>query len=626
MNLCGTIHRCTFVIVLVLMLAVGCVRGPVAREPEALARDANVVVARVLPASATFRDPQKTPEDRAADLLVYLTLEEKVGQMTQVARDYLVDERDIARYGLGSVLSGGGSAPVVNTPQGWADMYDRYQGQSPAIPLLYGIDSVHGNNNLAGAVIFPHNIGLGASGDPILTERVARITAMETAATGIRWTFAPCLAVPQDERWGRTYEGYGEDPALVALLGAAAIRGLQGDPDRSQLDENSFIMATAKHFIGDGGTTGGVDQGDVAMDEATLRKLFLVPYEAALQAGVGSVMVSFSSWNGMKMHQQAKLISGVLKGELGFDGFVVSDWAGLKQLPGTAADQIELAINAGIDMVMVPDTWKEFITDLLALVRTGKISQKRIDDAVYRILVAKFRLGLFEQPFADRSLIPLVGSTAHRDVARQAVRESLVVLKNDGILPLETSSGTIGVVGSAASDVGAQCGGWTLSWQGQNGPVSGGTTILDGLRAVGGNGVKITYSNDAAGLGPVDVAIVVAAEKPYAEMKGDDPKLTFPESTAKAVTELVARGIPVVVVLLSGRPLVLGQVLTASSAFVAAWLPGTEGAGVAEILFGKYKPTGKLSYTWFKTVDDLPINATNIKAGVLFPNGYGLSW
>jgi beta-glucosidase len=569
-------------------------------------------------------------EERASLLLARMSLEEKIGQMTQPARDYLGHESNITKYGLGSVLSGGGSAPKENLPKAWADMVDHYQQQALAtrlgIPLLYGVDAVHGHNNLKGAVIFPHNVGLGATGNADLVEQIARATALETAATGIRWTFAPCVAVPLDERWGRTYEGFSEDTALVSLLGGAAVRGYQGPADHSRLSESSFILATAKHYLGDGGTSGGIDQGNVQMEEEELRALFLPPYEEAIEAGVGTVMVSFSSWNGLRMHQHRYLITEVLKGELGFKGFVLSDWNGHKQLPGSHADQIALAVNAGIDMLMVPESWREFIRDLSALVREGRVDPSRIDDAVYRILLAKFRLGLFEVPMADRDLLPLVGNPGHRALARRAVSESVVVLKNSGLLPIDATGLRIGLVGQAADDIGYQSGGWTISWQGSPGPITEGTTILQGLRKAVPDPSLVIHANRAADLGPVDLAIVVAAEPPYAEGKGDNRHLAFPANAGAAIRELAARGIPVLTILISGRPLVINEALEQSTAFLAVWLPGTEGAGISDIILGTAKPTGRLPFTWFDSVAAIPVNARDPGPGVLFPFNYGLSW
>lgn len=604
-----------------LLLAVSC--GPGVPPPEG----------RPLSANPLFRDASKSPEERAKDLLGYMSLDEKIGQMTQAARDYVTNTSDITDRALGSLLSGGGSTPSINRVENWADMYDGYQQAALktrlAIPLIYGIDAVHGNNNLAGAVIFPHNIGLGATRNPALVEEIARITALETAATGIDWTFAPCVAIPQDERWGRTYEGFGEDTALVSELGVAAIRGYQG-ATAGQLqtlgDSPSAILACAKHYIGDGGTTMGVDQGNTEVTEEELRAIYLPPYQEAIKAGVETIMVSFSSWNGVKMHQQGYLINDVLKKELGFKGFIVSDWAGVKQLPGTSAKQIELAINAGIDMVMVPDDWKAFMGTLKKLVQDEKVPLSRIDDAVTRILVSKFKLGLFEKPLADRSMLGTVGSDEHRQLARQAVQESLVVLKNNKVLPISGSVKTIALVGSAADDIGAQCGGWTITWQGSNGAITAGTTIKQALEKALPPGVKLIHTDDATTIARADLAIVVAAEAPYAEMKGDDPRLDFPASGSTAIATLNAKGIPVVTILLSGRPLVANTEIAGSEAFIAAWLPGTEADGIADILLGTVKPRGTLSYTWFDSVDAIPVNSVGPGPGVLFPYGHGLTW
>jgi beta-glucosidase len=583
------------------------------------------------PADAAYRNPALEAGLRADSLLSYMTLDEKIGQMAQAARDYILDQRDLAAYGLGSVLSGGGSGPPRNEAVAWADMYDSFQKAALksrlSIPIIYGIDSVHGNNSLRGAVIFPHNIGMGAAGDPALMERAAAATALETAAVGIDWTFAPCVAVPQDPRWGRSYEGFSEDPALVASLGAAAVRGLQGPADLSELGSGRRVLACAKHFIADGGTLGGKDQGDARLDEKELRSLFLPPYRSAVEAGVGSVMVSFSSVNALKMHQNKKLITDLLKGELGFKGIVVSDWAGVKQLPGSSKDAIGLAINAGIDMVMVPDDYRGFILDLKALVAEGAVSQKRIDDAARRILTVKFRLGLFERPLADRSLLKEVGSADHRELARECVRESLVLLKNDGTLPIRQSVKRIAVLGNGADDIGLQCGGWTISWQGQAGAITKGSTVLQAVKEAAPKGCKVIAADTVKEIGKADLAIVVAAEMPYAEFEGDDPRLRFPgAANAQIIAELRKKGIPAVTVLLSGRPLDIRAALADSSAFVAAWLPGTEAGGIADMLFGASKPVGKLPFTWFESADDIPVHSRSAAKGVLFPLGYGLTY
>lgn len=576
---------------------------------------------------AAYRNPGLSADERAADLLSRMTLEEKVGQMAQADRQFLESEEDIARYALGSILSGGGSAPGVNTAEGWADMYDGFQeialSSRLGIPVIYGIDAVHGNNNVRGATIFPHQIGLGAAGDEDLVERIGQATAIEVAATGIDWNFAPCLAVPRDERWGRTYEGYGEEPGLVSRLGAAAVRGYQG----GDLSDGKTILATAKHFIADGGTAGGRDRGDSKLSEEELRGIHLPPYVDSVAAGVGSVMTSYSSVNGAKMHGNGELVQGLLRGELGFSGFVVSDWAGLEELPGEYEDQIAAGINAGIDMVMIPEDYKRFIETMLGLVRSGAIPEARIDEAVSRILKAKFELALFERPFADRSLLSEVGSPEHRKLAREAVSKSMVVLKNGGILPLKADGlKNVLVTGPLADNLGAQCGGWTISWQGENGAVTEGTTILEALRSALGDGVTVyTSLKDAEGV-KLDAAVAVIGERPYAEGRGDSRTLALPSSHIETVKNVKAAGILLVTVLISGRPLIVTEAIDASDAFVAAWLPGTEGAGVADVLLGAVSPSGKLPVSWPRSVEQVPVNVGDAVYDPLFPFGYGLSW
>jgi beta-glucosidase len=499
-------------------------------------------------------------------------------------------------------------------------MYDRFQARALEtrlrIPLLYGVDAVHGHNNVRGAVIFPHNIGMGATRDAALVEEAARITGLEVAATGIDWTFSPVIAVPRDERWGRTYEGFGETPELVAEMGAAAVRGYQQN-----------ILACAKHYLADGGTQGGRDQGNAAIDEATLRAIHLPGYRAAVDAGVDSIMVSFSSWNGQKMHGNSYLLTTVLKGELGFSGFLVSDWAAIDQLPGDYSTQVETAINAGLDMIMVPYQYQEFIGTLTSLARSGRVPMSRIDDAVGRILRKKFARGLFDRPLADRSLLASVGSAEHRAVARRAVRESLVLLKNDGrTLPLSKGLTRIHVAGKNANDVGSQCGGWTITWQGSTGAITTGTTILEAVRATVSAGTTVSSDRDGSGAAGADAAIVVIGETPYAEGWGDRIDLALGTDDQAAVARVAQAGVPTVVVLISGRPMILGGVLDASDAFVAAWLPGTEGQGVADVLFGDYAPTGKLPHSWPRSMAQIPINWGDLDYDPLFPYGYGLSY
>jgi beta-glucosidase len=560
------------------------------------------------------------PAPSVADLLSRMTLDEKIGQMTQADRQFLLRESDIRDLFLGSLLSGGGSAPAVNTPAGWADMYDRYQAQARGtrlrIPLLYGIDAVHGHNNVNGAVIFPHNIGLGCTRNAALVEQVAQITAEEVAGTGIDWTFSPCIAVPRDERWGRTYEGFAETPELVSLLAPAAVRGYERQ-----------ILACAKHYVADGGTQGGRDQGDAVMSEAELRAIHLPGYQAAVAAGVGSIMASFSSWNGAKMHGHRYLLTDVLKGELGFSGFVISDWAGIDQLPGGYAEQVEAAIGAGVDMVMVPQHYPNFIQTLRTLVNAGRVPISRVDDAVRRILTQKQRLGLWERPLTDRAKTGSVGSAAHRAVARDAVRQSLVLLKNDnGALPISKSAPRVHVSGKSMDNLGYQCGGWTISWQGGSGAITSGTTILQAIRSAVSSTTSVTTSVDGAGAAGATVGVVVVGEEPYAEFRGDRSDLALSAEDAAVVQRVKSAGVPTVVVLVSGRPLIVNGALAASDAFVAAWLPGTEGDGVADVLFGDYPPTGRLSHSWPRSMAQIPINEGDASYNPLFPYGYGLEY
>jgi beta-glucosidase len=562
-------------------------------------------------------------------LLARMTLDEKIGQMVQVDSAALKDKADVQKYFLGSVLSGGSSDPANgNTAKDWLDFVTGFQEEALQtrlkIPLLYGIDAVHGHNNIDGAVIFPHHIGMGATHDPKLVERAERITAEEVAGTGIRWAFAPCIAVPQDEHWGRTYEGYSDNTALVAELGAAAVRGFQGEKLSA---EPASVLACAKHFIGDGGTTNGVDQGDAVCDAATLRKLYLPPYRAAIKAGVGSIMVSYSSWNGQKMHGNKYLLTDVLKGELGFKGFLVSDWAAIDQLSPDYKNDIEQSINAGLDMIMIPygpdktNNFVAFIQDLKALVAEGKVSQARIDDAVRRILRIKFQMGLFESTATDPALTAAIGSPEHRAVARECVRESLVLLKNENhALPLSKQIKHLVVVGEAADDLGIQCGGWTIDWQGGRGNVThGGTTILAAIKQTVSAQTEVTFSPDGDDLKGADKILVVAGESPYAEMKGDRTNLDFSAADAALIQKAKNSGAPVVTLLLSGRPLILGAALENSDAFIAAWLPGTEGQGVADVLFGDFKFTGKLPRDWPRDNDHIATGDKTEKP--LFPFG-----
>jgi beta-glucosidase len=578
-------------------------------------------------------------DSQAKAILARMTLDEKIGQMTQAELSSLGDLTDISKYCLGSVLSGGNSDPRDgNSPEAWRDAYDSCQREALQtrlrIPLLYGVDAVHGHNNVLGAVIFPHNIGLGCAGDPDLVEKIAQITAEEVRATGINWAFAPCVTVPQDVRWGRTYEGFSEEADLTSLLGAAAVRGLQ----RGQLRDPRAVLACAKHFVGDGGTAfgsslsrkNGLDQGDTRIDEATLRRIHMKPYRSAIEAGVGAIMPSFSSWNGTKCSANKYLLTDVLKGELGFEGFLISDYDAIDQVAGDYKKAVELSIGAGMDMVMVPKNYKVFVNDLRELVDEGRVAASRIDDAVTRILRVKCAMGLFDDeatPFADRSLHESLGSEEHRAVARDAVRKSLVVLKNDRqTLPISKHLRRIHVAGHSADDIGKQCGGWTISWQGASGEPVNGTTILEAIRSSASAATEVTFSADGAGGKGADLGVIVIGESPYAEGEGDSSDLALAKADLEAVTNMNDLDIPTVIVLVSGRPLLINDVLDHTDAFVAAWLPGTEGQGVADVLFGDFRPTGRLSFTWPKSLDQLPVRSNRQDGHPLFELGYGLTY
>lgn len=572
-----------------------------------------------------YLDKRRPVKERVADLLGRMTLAEKVGQMTQAERGALAKQDDIATFLLGSLLSGGGSTPTPNTPKGWADMIDGFQLRAMQarlqIPLIYGVDAVHGHNNVAGATIFPHNVGLGATRDPALVEQAGKVTAQEVKATGIPWDFAPCLCVARDERWGRTYESFGEDPALVSLL-ATVIDGLQ----------KNGVLATAKHFVGDGGTTFGssttgdytIDQGVFTGTRAELEAIHLAPFVEAVRRGVGSVMPSYSSVGPTKMHAYGELITDVLKARLGFQGFVISDWQAIDQIPGDYPSDVRTSINAGLDMIMVPHAYPQFVSTLTAEATSGAVPMARIDDAVSRILIQKFRLGLFEHRFADRSGMADVGSAAHRAVARTAAAKSQVLLKNSGnLLPLRKDA-KVYVAGSNANDIGNQSGGWTISWQGSSGAITAGTTILEGIRA---RATAVTHSPDAsAPTAGHDVGVVVVGETPYAEGIGDVGRQgrTLDLSAAdRAAIDTVCGAMKCVVLVVSGRPLQLGD-LSGVEAVVAAWLPGTEGAGVSDPLFGAVPYTGRLPFTWSRSMAQLPINVGDAAYDPLYPYGWGL--
>lgn len=582
---------------------------------------------------ADYHKPWLSTEERVEDLLSRMTLEEKIGQMTLVEKNSIVPQA-VTDLTIGALLSGGGGYPdEANTPEAWRDMVQRYQDAALnsrlGIPVLYGVDGVHGHNNVVGAVIFPHNIGLGVANDPDLITRIGQATANEMIATGIYWNYAPVLAVPQDIRWGRTYEAFGQDVDLVSSLATAYIIGLQGE----SLADPLTVLATPKHFVGDGGVVWGtgssdymIDQGDMQLDEETLRAVHLTPYQAAIDAGARSIMVSFSSWNGTKMHGNQYLITDVLKGEMGFEGFVVSDWAGIDQVDPDYYTAVVTSINAGIDMNMVPYDYNRFISTMLQAVEQGDISEERIDDAVRRILTVKFDLGLFEYPYGHDELLEYVGGNEHRALAREAVGESLVLLKNDdNVLPLSADTSIIYVAGQAADDIGIQSGGWTIEWQGASGDITPGTTIWEALTDSRPDGTSMVY-NAAANFSPdmavADACIAVVGERPYAEGQGDSETLSLPEADIAMLDSFAEHCDKMVVVLISGRPLIITDYLDNWDAVVAAWLPGTEGQGVVDGLFGVTSIDGNLSYEWPASVDQLPLGSND--EAPLFPIGYGL--
>jgi beta-glucosidase len=621
-----------------------------------------------------YLDRHRSVDKRVADLLSRMTLEEKIGQMTQAERAAVTDDPTlIAQWQLGSILSGGGSTPAENTPAAWLAMVNGFQAQALTtrlqIPMIYGVDAVHGHGNLYGATVFPHNIGLGSTRDPRLVEEIGRATAAEVRATGIPWNFSPCLCVTRDERWGRSYESFGEDPALVASM-TSYIDGLQG----RSLASDSSVLATAKHFAGDGDTEFDeavaqsnegkewfdqkytIDQGVTVTNRRDFERIDMAPYVQAIdRRHVGSVMPSFSSvdWtedgvgNPTKMHANRDLITGRLKQQAGFGGFVISDWEGIHQIPdpadptngGLTAYKVRTGVNAGTDMFMEPNTAKQFEDLLLAEVQAGRVSRARIDDAVRRILAKKFELGLFERPFASDDNLDQVGSRAHRALARTAVARSQVLLKNSrNLLPL-APRGDIYVAGRNADDIGNQAGGWTIQWQGVSGDTIPGTTILEGIRQVAPR-ADVTYSADAsAPMAGADVGIVVVGETPYAEGYGDvdGPECGFcsPAQLEEKSLSLLPADVAVidkvcgavskcVVLVVSGRTQVLTDQLGEMDALVASWLPGSEGAGVADVLFGRQPFTGRLSVSWPRSEDQVPINVGDRNYHPLFPYGWGL--
>lgn len=590
-------------------------------------------------------------EKRIDDILRRMSLKEKAGQVIQ-ASITSITPADIKTYHLGSVLNGGGGFPGAPDgrnarPKDYLALADAYYAASmdtsdgsQAIPIVWGSDAVHGHSNVVGATIFPHNIGLGATRNYELIRRIGEITALEMLVTGIQWDFSPVVAVTRDDRWGRTYETYSEDPEIVRAAAAHVLEGLQGKVRTSAFLGRGKVIGTAKHFLGDGGTVDGKDQGDNIASEAELRDIHAAGYVGAFQSGAQAVMVSQSSWYGVEMAASRPFLMDVLKDRLGFDGILVGDWNVHGQIPGCSNGSCAAALNAGIDMFMVPDDWKALHASIVAQVKSGEVPQARLDDAVRRILRVKLRAGLFtnvkpsQQPFGGKT--EFFGSPAHRAVARQAVRESLVLLKNDGTLPLRPGRHVL-VAGDGAHNLPKQAGGWTVTWQGTgttNENFPGGTSIWDGIRAtVEGAGGRAVLSADGAFTDKPDVAIVVFGENPYAEWEGDEKTIVYDNpKDLLLVRRLRAAGIPVVSVFLSGRPLWVNPFLNASNAFVAAWLPGSEGAGVSDILFAAADGTsrhdfrGKLSFSWPKYPTQVTLNAGDPHYDPLFPLGFGLTY
>ena len=611
------------------------------------------------PANIVKPSTDTTTEKRVADILSRMSLEEKVGQIIQPEIKFVTPE-DIKKYHIGSVLNGGGTFPNSDKHapvSAWIELADAYYQASMdesdgkiGIPLIWGSDAVHGHNNVFGATLFPHNIGLGAAHDEQLIQRIGEATAIQVAVTGIDWTFAPTVAVVNDTRWGRTYESYSENPDLVSRYAEYMVRGIQGNIDSSTFLDKEHLVATAKHFIGDGGTHRGVDQGDTKVSEEELVNIHAPGFLAAIEAGAQTVMASFNSWNGEKMHANRYLLSDVLKEKLGFDGFVVSDWNGHRQIPGCTVESCPNVINAGIDMCMVPSDWKAFYYNTLAQVQSGEIPLSRIDDAVSRILRVKIRAGLFESGLVSKRIYAgkndLIAGKDHRSIAREAVRKSLVLLKNNNnLLPLSANQNIL-VAGNGADNITKQNGGWSLTWQGTgntNEDFPNATSIFDGIKnAVSKQGGEVVLSNNGdwskdmfADRKRPDAAIIVFGEEPYAEGQGDISDIEYSphnKSDLELIEKLNSDGITTVAVFITGRPLWINKELNASDAFVVAWLPGSEGAGIADVLFSQengeinYDFIGRLPFSWPKYAHQAVLNKHQPDYDPLFEYGYGLSY
>lgn len=631
--------RTTSLVLLAVFLLVSCGTNPASR----LAGTPSPTPTATLP-PPIYHDASQPVEARIEDLLRRMTLDEKIGQMTQVELGS-IKAGDVTTYYIGSILSGGDGNPSQNNPKAWQDMVKGFQAEALAtrlqIPMIYGIDATHGNGHLYGGTIFPQEIGMAATRDLPLVQQIGQATAEEILATGVPWTFSPIIAVTQDIRWGRTYESFSEDTQLVTDIGTAYLKGLQTIPENYRTADPSqtlFTLATPKHYLGDGGTIWAssrtadymLDQGNMQVSEETLREMYLPPYKAAVDSGALSVMASFSSWRGTKMHANHYLLTDVLKNELGFKGFIVSDWGGIDQIDQDYYTAVVAAINAGVDMNMVPYDYLKFIDAMKQAVENKDITEDRIDDAVRRILRAKFALGLFEHPYPDPVYTQTVRSDAHVATARQAVRESLVLLKNDNsALPVSKNVASVYVAGPGADDIGMMCGGWTITWQGSSGPITPGTTIINAIRKAVSTSTTVDYEKYGQFKGHANVGIVVVGETPYAEGLGDKADLSLSADDINLIEDVRPSVDKLIVLIISGRPMVITDQLATADAWVAAWLPGTEGEGIADVLFGDYPFTGKLPFTWPRSNGQLPINENNDigKTGCaapLFPFGYGL--
>ncbi|XP_058109259.1 uncharacterized protein LOC131252629 [Magnolia sinica] len=597
-------------------------------------------------AMSIYKDAKQPIEARVKDLLSRMTLKEKVGQMTQIERS-VAHPSALRDLSIGSVLNGGGSAPMEQaSASDWADMVESFQKSALesrlGIPIIYGTDAVHGHSNVFGATIFPHNIGLGATRDGDLVQRIGAATALEIKGTGIHWTFAPCVGVSRDPRWGRSYECFSEDTEIVRTM-TSSVAGLQGVPPEGHPNGYPYVagrrnvIACAKHFVGDGGTDRGINEGNTIASFDDLERIHMRPYLDCLAQGVATIMASYSSWNDTQLHSHRFLLTEILKEKLGFKGFVISDWEGIDRLSHPHGSDftycISASINAGMDMVMVPFRYEKFIKELIYLVESGEIPMARIDDAVERILRVKFAAGIFEHPLGDRSLLDTVGCRMHRELAREAVRKSLVLLKNGKdpkkpFLPLDRNARRILVAGSHADNLGFQCGGWTIAWHGGSGRITIGTTVLDAIKQSVGEETEVIFDKNPSlsTLAGQDFsyAVLVVGEPPYAEGLGDNSELKIQFDGPHLINVITSR-IPTLVILISGRPLVLDpKLLENMDALVAAWLPGSEGAGITDVVFGDYEFEGVLPRTWFRTVDQLPINHGDQCYDPLFPLGFGL--